>query len=185
MKNTKASLRYAKALLELSVEQNKVEQIYADSLFINKILVECKDLVLLLNSPIIKPDKKVKILGLIFKNKVQETTFLFLTTITLKKRESLLKTIIESLIDLFKKQKNIEVATIKTAVKLDGKLEKHILSIIKEKTNGNIELRKITDKNIIGGAIITIGDSQIDASVSKKILELKQKFNKNPYIQDY
>ena len=98
MKNTKASLRYAKALLELSVEQNKVEEIYADSLFINKILVECKDLVLLLNSPIIKPDKKVKILGLIFKNKVQETTFLFLKTITLKKRESLLNTIIESLI---------------------------------------------------------------------------------------
>ena len=86
---------------------------------------------------------------------------------------------------LFKKQKNIEVATIKTAVKLEGKLEKHILSIIKEKTNGNIELRKIIDKNIIGGAIITIGDSQIDASVSKKILELKQKFNKNLYIQDY
>ena len=49
----------------------------------------------------------------------------------------------------------------------------------------NIELRKIIDKNIIGGAIITIGDSQIDASVSKKILELKQKFNKNLYIQDY
>ena len=89
------------------------------------------------------------------------------------------------MIDLFKKQKNIEVATIKTAVKLDGKLEKHILSIIKEKANGNIELRKIIDKNIIGGAIITIGDSQIDASVSKKILELKQKFNKNLYIQDY
>ena len=84
----------------------------------------------LINSPIIKPDKKVKILGLIFKNKVQETTFLFLKTITLKKRESLLKTIIESLIDLFKKQKNIEVATIKTAVKLDGKLEKHILNIM-------------------------------------------------------
>ena len=120
--NTKASLRYAKALLELSVEQNKVEEIYADSLFINKILVECKDLVLLLNSPVIKPTK-VKILGLIFKNKVQETTFLFLKTITLKKRESLLNTIIESLISLFKKQKNIEVATIKTAVKLEGKLE--------------------------------------------------------------
>ena len=88
-------------------------------------------------------------MGLIFKNKVQETTFLFLKTITLKK-ESLLKTIIESLIDLFKKQ-NIEVATIKTAVKLEGKLEKYILSVIKEKASGSIELRKIIDKNIIGG----------------------------------
>ena len=78
---------------------------------------------------------------------------------------------------------DLDAAT--TAVKLDGKLEKHILSIIKEKANGNVELRKVIDKNIIGGAIITIGDSQIDASVSKKILELKQKFNKNLYIQDY
>ena len=40
-------------------------------------------------------------------------------------------------------------------------------------------------KKIIGGAIISIGDKQLDASVSTKIKNLKQTFNKNLYLQDF
>ena len=44
---------------------------------------------------------------------------------------------------------------------------------------------EVVNENILGGAIIRMGDKQLDASVAKSIKELKQKFNKNLYIEDY
>ncbi len=48
-----------------------------------------------------------------------------------------------------------------------------------------VELTEKIDENIIGGAIIRMGDKQIDASVRTSIHKLKQKFNKNLYIKDF
>ena len=41
------------------------------------------------------------------------------------------------------------------------------------------------DEELLGGMIIRMGDKQLDASVSKVISELRQRFNKNLYIQDF
>ena len=39
--------------------------------------------------------------------------------------------------------------------------------------------------NPIGGAILRLGDKQLDASVARQIKDLKQSFNKNLYIKDF
>ena len=51
--------------------------------------------------------------------------------------------------------------------------------------NKEVELTEEVDESIIGGAIIRIGDKQIDASLSSEISELRQMFNKNLYLQDF
>ena len=64
-------------------------------------------------------------------------------------------------------------------------LKKSVLNYIKNQTKSTIELKELVDESIIGGAIIKMGDKQLDASVSKEILELKQIFNQNLYLQDF
>ena len=54
-----------------------------------------------------------------------------------------------------------------------------------KKHGDNVELTEKVDPTIIGGAIIRMGDKQLDASVSKAISELRQIFNKNLYLQDF
>ena len=44
MKQSRATIRYAKALLELSKEKNSIESSYADMLFVNKLCIDNKDL---------------------------------------------------------------------------------------------------------------------------------------------
>jgi F-type H+-transporting ATPase subunit delta len=48
-----------------------------------------------------------------------------------------------------------------------------------------VELTEKIDESIVGGAIIKMGDKQLDASVSREISELRQLFNKNLYLQDF
>ena len=43
-----------------------------------------------------------------------------------------------------------------------------------------MELTEVINKDILGGAIIRIGDKQLDASIASNISELKQTFNKKP-----
>ena len=62
----RAAVRYAKSLIELSIERNDLEAVKADMDLIHTTCVESKDLVLLLESPVVKTDKKLSILKAIF-----------------------------------------------------------------------------------------------------------------------
>lgn len=181
MKGKRATIRYAKALLQISIEKDSLEQSYDDMLLVNNACDDCKDFSLLLKSPIVKTDLKLKILNEIFDNKISEISRNFISIIANKKRESLLSDIAKSFIELYKSYNNIESATITTAVPLSDELKNNIIDYIKKYNNSKIDLHEIEDEKIIGGAIIKIGDKQLDASVSKEISELKQIFNKNLY----
>jgi F-type H+-transporting ATPase subunit delta len=61
--------RYAKSLLDLSVEQNKTERILEDIHAFSKA-AEVRDFYLMMKSPIIKPDKKQSIFEAIFFRKI-------------------------------------------------------------------------------------------------------------------
>jgi len=182
---SRATNRYAKALLQLSIEQNSLEQSYKDMLLVDKVCSENKELQLLLKSPIVKTDQKVNILQEIFGEKLGRISMMFLKIITNKKREPLLSAIANNFVSQYKKHNNIEEAVVTTAIPLDLELKEKVITYIKKQGDRDVELKEIVDKNIIGGTIIRIGDKQLDASISNEISELRQMFNKNLYLQDF
>ncbi len=185
MRHSRVTIRYAKALLQLAIEQNILEQSYADMVLLDSVFKQNKDLSLLLKSPIVKTDQKLSIFKLIFDTKIGEVSMTFINIITTKKRESLLALIASSFISLYKEHNKIETASVITATPLDEILRAEVINYIKKHGNDNVELTEKVDENIIGGAIIRMGDKQLDASVSKAISELRQSFNSNLYLQDF
>lgn len=185
MKQARVTIRYAKALLQLSIEKNSLEGAYNDMMFIDALCAECKDFTILLKSPIVKTDHKLRIFEEIFASKISKMSLMFVSIITAKKRESFLAEIAKSFISLYKQHNNIETATITTAIPLTETLKNEVLHYIKGDSNNKVELTEVLDKNIIGGAIIRMGDKQLDTSVANEISELRQMFNKNLYLQDF
>ncbi len=185
MKQSRATIRYAKALLELSIEKNSLHESFKDMLLVDNICSECKEFSLLLKSPIVKTDQKLKIFDLIFCNSISNLGMMFVNIIISKKRESLLSGIAQSFISLYKAENNIETAIIKTALPISDDLKNSVVAYIKDLTNNKVELTEVVDENIIGGVIIRMGDKQLDASISSEISELRQIFNKNLYLQDF
>ena len=185
MRHSRVTIRYAKALLQLAIEQNTLEQSYKDMVLLDAVCTENKDLSLLLKSPIVKTDQKLSIFNAIFGSKLGEVSMAFINIITTKKREGLLALIASSFISLYKTHKKIETATVTTATPLDDALRTEVINFIKKHGDDNVDLTEKVDEKIIGGAIIRMGDKQLDASVSKAISELRQTFNKNLYLQDF
>ena len=185
MKQSRATIRYAKALLQLSIEKNSLQKSYSDMLLVDSICSESKEFSLLLKSPIVKTDLKLKVFDLIFSKNLSDLGMMFVNIIVSKRRESLLSGIAKSFINIYKDANNIETATIKTALPISDDLKNSVVAYITALTNNKVELTEIVDENIIGGAIIRMGDRQLDASISSEISELRQLFNKNLYLQDF
>jgi len=169
----------------MSIEKNITDKILEDMQIVYKVCIENKDFRLLLNSPIIKTEKKLTVINKIFGDKLNELTTTFISIITNKKRELYLEGISQQFIKQYKSYKNIEEASVTTAFQIDEEIRKEILSFISKHTKNEIELQEKIDDSLIGGAVIKIGDKQLDTSISKTIKQLEQQFNKNLYIQDY
>ena len=109
MKRSKAAIRYAKSLLDLAREQNKLNEAQADMEIVAKAIDENRELELLLESPIIKSDKKLAVLKGIFEDKIGPISFKFISIITQKGREGLLLQIAKQLVLICKEEKNIYI----------------------------------------------------------------------------
>lgn len=185
MKNPKLSNRYAKALYEFSLENDKLEAVYQDILFIKSVFHDNRDLFVVIESPIIFPDKKIKIFSDIFETKTSQITFGFLKLLIMKKREPALLQICEEFIKLYYKHHNIKIAQITTAQELDEALLLKIKNILEEQTHASIDLQIIIDSAIVGGFIVKVDDFVIDASILSKINQLKREFSFNIYQRQY
>lgn len=184
MRNTRATLRYAKSLLELAKEQETLDACRSDMSVIVAICQESRELTLLLKSPVVKTDKKLSIINEIFSS-FSPLSLAFINLITKKKREALLLDIAERFLLLYKIDQGIESAVLTTAVPLDDDTRTKVLNFIKKQGVNQVDLLEKVDQNLIGGAILRLGDKQLDASVARQIKDLKQSFNKNLYIKDF
>ena len=185
MKQSRATIRYAKSLIDISEENGVIDSSYDDMVLVNSLCSSNKDLINLLKTPIVKTDLKVKILKELFLNSISSLTLSFIILITNKKRESILAEISSSFISLYKNKKNIKEVTVTTALPLDESMRKELMNYVKAQNNSNIELIEKVDESLIGGAIITIGDKQLDTSISSKLHALRQNFSVNLYLQNY
>ena len=186
MSEFRAASRYAKSLIELSVEKGVLEEVHNDMLAFTELCKENRDFLLMLKNPIIKHDKKRSILKAIFAGKVNDLTMAIFDIITRKNREPILPAIAVEFHKQYNVLNRIEVATVTTAVPLSAELKAQLEGLVKEiSERESVELKEIVDKDIIGGFVLKVGDRQIDSSIKSKLKALELKFSQNPYIKEF
>ncbi|PSL02995.1 ATP synthase F1 subunit delta [Cecembia rubra] len=186
MSDIKVASRYAKALLELAVEKNQLEEVNRDVNQLLEIAAENRNIVLLLNSPIINTDKKHNVLKALFEKTGNPITLSFFDIITRKNRaNNLVETAKE-----FKKQYNqhmgIQVAEVTTTFVLTDDLREQFKSIVKEISGlDKIELVEKINKELIGGFVLKVNDKLLDDSISGKLRLLKLEFAQRYFVKMY
>ena len=184
MQGTRVASRYAKSFIDLTTEQGVLEQAYNDMKSILAICESNHDFVNFLKSPLIKTDKKQAVLKQIFDGKLNKVTDAYIQLITSKKREIYLAEIAAEFVNQYKEKKKILTAVITTAKGIDDVIRKEIMEIVKGTGNSEVVLQEKINKDIIGGFILRIGDKQVDASISRKLNNLKRSFKENPFIKE-
>lgn len=174
MKGTIVASRYAKSLLDLSIEKNILDKVNNDMVQLSEICADSTDLVSVLNNPTINAVKKSEVFTAIFKGKMEDVSLDFIQLITKNSRESLLPVIAQSFTKLYNEHNNILDVELVSVVALDDATKSKILDKVKSKfEEATIQLTETIDESIMGGFIVKIGDKQIDASIASQLTNLK------------
>ena len=183
MPNPRLAARYAKSLLDLSVERGQLETIYNDMLFLHETCRSSREFVNFLHSPVIKPDKKGKILDIILDGKISPLTTAFIKLLLHKERESYLPEIAPAFVDQYKTYKGIQVVKLTTAVPVGEEVKKAILQKVQSVQNGHsIELDTAVREELIGGFVLEIGGRMVDSSIAHELNNIRKQFQNNDFV---
>ncbi|WP_443944761.1 ATP synthase F1 subunit delta [Pedobacter sp. AW1-32] len=177
MSEIKVAGRYAKSLLDLSNENNALEEIKNDMVLFDKVVDQSPELEAILKNPIVPTDKKIGILKDLFADKVNKITLSFFTIVVNKGRSAILFATAKQFIHQYNTIKGIVTAEVTSANALTAAAKEEIVAIVKRELGANEVLinEKVNDK-LIGGFILKVGDRQFDASIASNLNKLKKEF---------
>ncbi|MCK7589556.1 ATP synthase F1 subunit delta [Subsaxibacter sp. CAU 1640] len=178
MAQTRAAIRYAKAVLDLAKDQNVVSVVNDDMKSIATAIAETKELNEMLQSPVVPSATKKSALLAVFSNLNKLSTNLIDVLIS-NKRIDILGDVAQKYNQLFDENQGTQVAKVTSAVPLTDDLKKMALDKVRELTGKDAEIKNVIDESILGGFILRVGDLQYDASIANKLSKLKREFTLN------
>lgn len=184
MQNPRLAGRYAKSIIDLSVEKNQLEQVHNDMQYLQLVGAASRDFVAVMQSPVISSDKKANILDGIAKGKVSEMTHAFLRLLVTKNREFFLMDIIHAVIEQYNAIKGIHRVKLTTAVPVSESVKNTFEEKIKKEAGfDQILLETAVKEELIGGFVLEFNNNLLDASVARDLRDVKKQFDKNIYVQ--
>jgi F-type H+-transporting ATPase subunit delta len=184
MSELRLATRYAKSMIDIAREQDKLEAINTDMRLLGKVIKSSRDFLLMLRNPVIPTSKKIKIVEQVFKDKVDLITFSFMRLVIQKNREAFLPEVVQSFITQYNKLKKIIVVKFTSAIPVDEELVNRVRKLVEAKTGfTNIELETKVNPNIIGGYILQFEDQMYDASILRHLEVLDDNFLSNIYMK--
>ena len=172
MNNGKISIRYAKALLSSAKEAKVEEQVYSEMTTLDSAFAQIQLLKQAMTNPTLTKEDKIKLLNSVFNNKASKLTQGFINLVVENGREDYFHIIALSFQELYRKDKNIVVTHLTTAIELDEPLKKKIINSVEEQENSKVELRTEVNPDIIGGYILDIDGKRLDASIIRQLSKL-------------
>lgn len=182
---TKLGRVYAKALIDLAQEQKQLEEVRQDMQLISSVVTEARDLSNVMNSPIVKADKKEAILKEIFDGKIGEMSMRFLKIVLDHGREGSLAVIAQAFENMYLQLKGIEKVKVTTAYALSEAEVKAVTEKAASYTGKQVELNQHVDESIIGGMVLRVGDKRYNGSLAHQLKTLRRQFKDNHYIKDF
>lgn len=178
MAQSRAAIRYAKAILDLAKDQKSAPSINDDMKSIANAVAASRELNDMLHSPVIPVATKKSALLAVFTD-LNTLSLNLIDTLIENKRIDILGAVAETYNNLFDKEQGIQIAKVTSAVPLSDELKTMVLAKVKELTGNNAEIINVVDESILGGFVLRVGDLQYDASISNKLNKLKREFTLN------
>lgn len=182
MKNNRAPIRYAKALLNLGMENKQAAELNNHMKLVASTISENEELRHVINSPVIKSEAKLSILKDVFGTHVDALTLGLFNVLLENKRLSILESVAVQYSVLYDYVNAVDKAVVTTAVPLTADLKTKVLSKVKELTGKEATIENIVDEKILGGFVLRIGDLRYDASISSQLESLRREFDTDDFV---
>ncbi len=176
MSDFRVSHRYAKSLLETALDKKNLENVSSDILYLVKILNQNWRLQLMLENPVIRPEKKLSILKEVFQKNISKDSVKFLEFIVSKRRESLLLSISNRFLELHDQHQGIAEVVVTAASEFTEEQKKVLKEKLENILSKKVRLSFNIKQDLVGGFIAKAGDTLYDASIRHQLEVLRKQF---------
>ena len=176
MDNGRISVRYARALFQTAQEQGSEDAVY-DGLtrFAHNYLLAIAQFNEVLADPIVAQGEKVKLLEMAVGEPMHDTLKHFITFVADQKREDKMFLIAMKFMEMYRMKHGILSTHVTTATELNEASYDKIKAFIKQTFDADAEMDVRIDPSLIGGFILDIENTRMDASVVGQLNALKNK----------
>jgi F-type H+-transporting ATPase subunit delta len=176
MNSARIAVRYAKALFDLALDSNVIDGVYRDMKNLGR-LCSMEEVKQVIGNPVIPLKKREEAVIALAGDDVEKLTVKFITLMFTHGRGEFLSAAARNFTDLTRRHRGIRQVTVTTAVPVGDATKKEMAELMAGHKAGSIEFSEHVDESIIGGFILRVDDSYIDASVRKRLNRFRKEFS--------
>lgn len=168
--------RYAKALFEIAVEKNAVEQYKQELQLVVDTLSDNPDLQNILQHPSVDAERKLEVVQTIFKDSLSEIVMQTLKLLISRRRQGILRALLLDYVQIANDRLGQVDAVVYTPLALTDSQEQEIQNQFSKFTGKTVRVQSVIEPSLIGGIQVRIGNRVYDSSISGKLERLRKTF---------
>jgi F-type H+-transporting ATPase subunit delta len=166
---------YARGLFEIARAEGNLDEIEDELFRFARNLESSDELRTALTDELIPAAKRQSIVEDLLGAKASPTTVQLVSMVVGSGRARDLPAIVDRLVQRAASSKQLEVATVRSAVPLTDDQRKRLAAALANATGKQVDMKVVVDPSVLGGIAATVGDSVIDGTVRTALDNLKSR----------
>ena len=164
---------YAEAFLQVAESRNEVDEAINQTKSILELWNSSPEFRNAMASPVLEVESKKAALQKLFSKDLSPAFLNLLKLLADRNRIGLLDSVLDRLLELYREQQNIALATVTSASELTEEQQNELLKKVQDLAGtDNLELNLKVDPDLIGGFVVNVGSKVIDASLAGQVRRL-------------
>lgn len=167
--------RYALALYKYAKDNKQTEAVYDEMKAVIESFRKHPDLGKVMSNPFVGGEDKKKLLISAAGDKIEDAYTRFVQLILNANREEYALQMALAYRDIYRKEHHIAQVEITSAVELSDEQKDKICNIVRNAYKGTtLEFSYFIDPDIIGGFIVKVDSTRLDASISNELQQIRK-----------
>jgi len=175
---------YAEALFGIAKERGQVDETGDELQGILGLVRDEAEIAAFLETPVLEPAEKIRILKKALEGRVSDTVTDFLCLLVEKRRIDALPVIAQAYRAIADEHARRTRVELRTAAPLPGDLHAEIESVLREGLGREIAIETETEAALLGGAVVAIGDRVYDGSVRTRLHRFRRTLMRSRGYED-
>lgn len=165
--------RYAKALFQIALEKDRLEEVKLEVELMQEVFGQVEGLQTFLDNPLISGAQKRTAFMAAFNEEIKGLVGGLVDLVFRNKREALLKGIFRNFIALYEQSKGILRGKVKSAVAIDTTIQETIKKRLETEFQKTVIFDNEVSPELIGGFSVEIDGVLIDATIKNRLSKIK------------
>ncbi|MEY4360021.1 MAG: hypothetical protein RLZZ631_1507 [Cyanobacteriota bacterium] len=164
---------YAEAFLQVAESRQETDQVVDQAKAVLSLWQQSPELREAMASPVLEVDAKKAALEKLFSDQLNPSFVNLLKLLADRQRIGILDAVLERLLELYREQRNIALATVTSATALSEEQQAELSKKVQAVAGTDkLEINLIQDPDLIGGFVVKVGSKVIDASLAGQVRRL-------------